>query len=89
MVIKFKLLIIKRTNIKLNNNLIKNPIINIKIKVIEARTSNIKSNKMKSISNHQTIKSKLLIHIKSKTRLKIPSYISHLSCLSVNLVHQI
>jgi hypothetical protein len=44
-------------NIKLNNILIKNPIINIKIKVIHAIKSNIKSNNIKSMSNHHNIKS--------------------------------
>lgn len=45
------------TNIKLKIILIKKPITKIKINVIQRIKSNTKSNKMKSKSNHQIIKS--------------------------------
>ena len=65
----------KITKIKLNKILTKKPITKMNIKVIHNKKSNIKSNKMKSISNHHKIKSKLLTHNKSKTRL---SFFPHL-----------
>lgn len=58
------------TKTKLKNILKKKPITNTNIKVMHTTKSNTKSYKIKSKSNHHNMKSQLLTHNKSNTRLQ-------------------